>query len=72
MYGKYSLRVKMRIDNTVEFTYKRDQGDLVVYAHNKLEALATIRQFGFLVTEPDRIRQTGVSVTEHIKRSQIK
>ena len=54
-------------DNQYEWTYKREEGDIVVFAETKEEALLTIRQHGFLVTDPTKCVKTGGSLAEILK-----
>lgn len=51
----------------VEWTYERDEGDIVVYAPTKQEALAMMKQHGFIQLDPDRIKRTGPTMSERMK-----
>jgi hypothetical protein len=44
----------------VEWTYERPEGDLVVFARSAEEALATIREYGFTITYPEKLKRTSV------------
>jgi hypothetical protein len=53
-----------KADDCVEFTYARDEGDIVVFARNEKEALIAIRAHGFVLPAPNQLRQTGVRLTD--------
>lgn len=59
-------------DETCEWTYKRDEGDLTVYAKTKEDALLAISAHGFRNLDPDKCRKTSYKLSEHIKRNEIK
>ncbi len=54
-----------------EWTYERDEGDLVVFARTALEALETIRHHGMLITDPSKIKMTGGMLTDYLKKEGI-
>ena len=54
-----------------EWIYERPEGDIVVYARNKAEAAATIRNHGFLVVNPEKIKQGTAKLTDHLKKDGI-
>ncbi len=47
----------------VQWTYKRPQGDIEVWAKTKSEAIQTIHQFGFTVIDPKDVVQTSAAYT---------
>ncbi len=63
--------VPWRAHDALEWTYERKQGDIVVYARTAKEALETIRTHGFIVTDPDKLKQTGGRLTDVIKKEGI-
>ncbi len=59
-------------DDCVEWTYERQEGDIVVFARTALEAVETIKQHGFLSVNMKKLKQTGGSISRHLKREEIK
>lgn len=51
----------------VEWTYERDEGDVVVYARNAPEALMTMRAHGFTNLNAKRLKRTGMTLSERLK-----
>lgn len=50
----------------VEWTYERDEGDIVVYARNAPEAMMTMRAHGFINLNPKRLKRTGATLSERL------
>ena len=55
-----------------EWTYKRDAGDISVFARTKKEALDTIRAHGFENLDPKRLAQTSGKLIDFLKKEEIK
>ena len=51
----------------VEWTYERDEGDIVVYARNANEALHCMREHGFTYLDKTRLKRTGLTLSERLK-----
>lgn len=65
--------VPWRASNAVEWTYQRgEDGDLVVFARTKEEAIATIEGHGFRNLSLSKLKQTGGTLTDYLKREEIK
>jgi len=62
---------KWKADESLEWTYERDEGDLVVFAHNATEALATLRLHGFDKLNPKRLKATGRRLSDELKKERI-
>ncbi len=54
-----------------EWIYPRPEGDIVVWAATREEAISTIRLHGFLVTAPERMKRGGTKLTAVLKKEGI-
>lgn len=61
-----------RADESCEWTYKREEGDLTVFAKTAKEALETIRAHGFQNLNPKMLHQTSGKLTDYLKKNEIK
>jgi len=66
MGTEWKMSDAWRAASLAEWTYARPEGDLIVFAESKEEALLTIRQHGFLIVYPDNLRRTGRNLAEHL------
>jgi hypothetical protein len=49
-----------------EWTYKRPEGDLVVYAMDEIDALETLRNHGFRKLDSKNLVRTGSTLAERL------
>lgn len=61
-----------KVTDVCEWTYKRDEGDLVIFARTAAEALATIEAHGFTNLDHTKLAQTSGRLTDYLKKSEIK
>lgn len=54
------------VSEAVEWTYERPEGDLCIYAANPTEALAELRNHGFLIVYPEKLKRTGRTLREYM------
>lgn len=60
-----------KADDSLEWTYERDEGDIVVFARTAKEALDTIKEHGFTNLKPQRLKATGRRLTDELKKEGI-
>lgn len=60
------------VRDVCEWTYKRQEGDINVFARTAKEALDTMRAHGFNNLDEKKLVQTGGRLTDHLKKSEIK
>jgi hypothetical protein len=59
-------RIAWTAADCVEWTYERDEGDLVVFAKNQADALQTLREHGFTKLNASQLKRTGKNLAEHL------
>lgn len=60
------------VKDVAEWTYKRPEGDLTVFASNPKKALEVMAAHGFRNLDAKFLVQTGGRLADHLKRTEIK
>lgn len=64
--------VPWRAEDQIEWVYERPEGDIVVYAVDKLQAKATIEQHGFIVVDIVKIKRGESRLSNVLKKDPIR
>ena len=59
-------RITFSAANSAEYTYDRPEGDVIVFACSKKQAIETLQANGFRNIDPDRLKRTGKTLAEHL------
>ena len=62
--------LKWKASDDVEWTYKRNEGDLLVYAPTKERAMETLKEHGFLYLEERNMYRSGPTLQELLERKE--
>jgi len=66
------VKTLFKADDSLEWTYERDEGDLVVFARTPSEAIRTIKEHGFAKLDPKRLKATGRILTDELIKEKIR
>lgn len=55
-----------RAADAVEWTYERDEGDIVVFARSAEEAMLTLENNGFRKLDAKKLKRTGKTLAEYL------